>query len=103
MLPVVLGGADYPAVSPPHSFINALNFRGPKELAAYLRLLDSNDALYAAYFDWKESFRVEAGVDQMARHAFCDMCSKLHREPDKYYDSLVPEWSAEVVCRQWDQ
>lgn len=105
MVPVVLGGADYRAVAPPHSFINALDFPSPAELAAYLRTLDSNDSLYANYFDWAESFRVEAGVEQMARHAFCDMCAKLHESNDaipKFYGSMVPEWSAATQCRQWD-
>ena len=103
MVPVVMGGANYTAIAPPHSFIDALEFEGPKELADYLNLLDQDDRLYREYFEWKQEFIVESGVDQMARHAFCDLCEKLHRpesqETDKFYSSLVPFYGRETQCK----
>ena len=41
IVPVVLGGADYAAIAPPHSYINALDYT-PHELATYLTELDRN-------------------------------------------------------------
>ncbi len=46
IVPVVLGGANYSAIAPPHSYINALDYT-PRQLADYLNELDRNDKLYA--------------------------------------------------------
>ena len=76
IVPVVLGGADYAAIAPPHSFINALDYT-PHELAKYLTELDRNDTLYAEYFWWKPHYRVRNLYDTN-REAFCDLCEALH-------------------------
>ena len=95
VVPVVFGAADYRTIAPEHSYIDALAFSSPAKLAEYLHLLNGNDKLYLDYLEWKSNYRVEAGVEQMARHAFCDLCAKLNRddEPEKVYDSIVPHWS----------
>lgn len=46
VVPVVLGGANYTAVAPPNSFINALDFASPKHLADYLQEVARNETLY---------------------------------------------------------
>jgi len=46
-VPIVLGGgANHSALAPPHSFVNAGDFSGPKHLARFLKLLDADDARY---------------------------------------------------------
>jgi len=101
VVPIVFGGADYQSIAPNHSYIDALAFSSPTELAEYLHLLDKNDELYLDYLEWKSDYRVEAGVEQMARHAFCDLCAKLNREdePKKVYESMVPSWSDSTQCK----
>ena len=99
MVPVVMGGADYASIAPPRSYIDALSFNGPKELAEYLHKVGSDERLYAEYFHWKKWwFAVESGVNQMARHAFCDLCAKLHnpQQVSKVYNksSLALSWSS---------
>jgi len=104
VVPIVFGAADYRAISPEHSYINALDFESPAKLAEYLHLLDGNDELYLDYLEWKSHYRVEAGTKQMTRHGFCDLCAKLNRddEPKKVYDSMIPDWSYTTQCRsQW--
>jgi len=100
MVPVVFGAADYRAIAPNHSFINALDFSSPAKLAEYLHLLDGNDELYLDYLEWKSHYRVEAGAEQMARHGFCDLCAKLSQEdePEKVYPSLITDWSFSAQC-----
>ncbi len=45
VVPVVLGGANYSALgAPPHSYIDSADFKGPKQLAHFLKLLDADDA-----------------------------------------------------------
>ena len=101
MVPVVYGGANYSLLAPPHSYIDALDY-SPQELADYLIKLNRNDTLYNEYFWWKGHYRVEAGVDQMARYAFCDLCRKLHLEEQvvNIYNDMVPEWSTATQCFQ---
>lgn len=56
LLPIVMGPSrqDYERLAPPNSFIHVDDFGGSIEkLTAYLKLLDSNDALYYSYFSWK--------------------------------------------------
>ncbi len=101
VVPVVFGGADYQSIAPNHSYIDAMAYSSPAKLAEYLHLLDKNDELYLDYLDWKQDYTVEAGVEQMARHAFCDLCAKLNQKdaPEKVYDSMVPMSSASTQCR----
>jgi alpha-1,3-fucosyltransferase len=98
MIPVVYGGADYSRIAPRHSYIDALEFSTPDKLAEYLKQLDANDTLYNEYFWWKDHYQVEAGVEQMARHAFCDLCKKLHQEEGvvKFYPELATDWHPET-------
>ncbi|KZS14699.1 putative Alpha--fucosyltransferase C [Daphnia magna] len=103
IVPIVYGGANYTQIAPSHSYIDALQFT-PEKLAEYLKTLDANDTLYNEYFWWKDYYTVEAGVEQMARHGFCDLCEKLHRdwEGTKYYPELTSEWHPKKRCKRFD-
>ena len=46
VIPVVFGGADYRAIAPPRSFINALEFDSPKQLAEALAVIAADKELY---------------------------------------------------------
>ncbi|KAH9364460.1 hypothetical protein HPB48_021726 [Haemaphysalis longicornis] len=59
IIPVVLGGANYTAIAPLDSFIDALTFRSPKHLAKYLKRVAGNFQLYSKYLHWKHSQRVD--------------------------------------------
>ena len=93
------------SIAPPHSYINALKFAGPKELADYLHKLDEDDNLYAEYFKWKGKYSIESDIHAMSRNVFCDLCAKLHAdEPKKYYPSMVPVWNSKFQCfGTWEQ
>ncbi|XP_057368439.1 alpha-(1,3)-fucosyltransferase C-like [Daphnia carinata] len=103
IVPIVYGGANYTQIAPPHSFIDALQYT-PETLAQYLKVLDANDTLYNEYFWWKSHYVVEAGVEQMARHGFCDLCKQLHqdREVTKYYSDLTSEWHPKNKCKYFN-
>ncbi len=76
IVPIVLGGADYATIAPPHSYINALDYT-PHQLADYLKELDRNDTMYAEYFWWKPHYKVRNLFDTN-REAFCGLCEALH-------------------------
>ena len=102
LVPIVYGGADYSRHAPPHSYIDARQFK-PKELAAYLKLLDANETLYNEYFWWKDHYRVEYSVEDMTRHGFCDLCQKLH-DGDKFesYKEMASDWGDDNKCQPFD-
>ena len=120
MIPVVIGGANYSAIAPPHSFINAadfpklvaflsiifLNFQtvsssshllhfSPKALAHYLKLLDADDAKFNEYFWWRSFYA------RRFRHhqAICDVCQRLHTDSShKIYDNMQDWWVNQAQC-----
>lgn len=104
IVPIVYGGADYSKRAPPHSYIDVRTFK-PKELTAYLKLLDTNDTLYNEYFWWKEYYRVEYSISDMFRHSFCALCPKFHRHQDPEflsYSELPSEWGDGNACKPLD-
>ncbi|XP_022110763.1 alpha-(1,3)-fucosyltransferase 6-like [Acanthaster planci] len=60
VVPIVYGASrkDYEEFLPPNSFIYVGDYNTVKELADYLKLLDSRPDLYAKYFEWKYKGRV---------------------------------------------
>lgn len=62
-VPVVLGGADYRALAPDRSYVDAAAFASPAALAAFLLELDADDERYRSYFWWKDHFDVVGGHD----------------------------------------
>ncbi|XP_057375425.1 alpha-(1,3)-fucosyltransferase C-like [Daphnia carinata] len=93
IVPVVLGGADYAAIAPPHSYINALDYT-PHQLADYLNELDRNDTMYAEYFWWKKHYRVN-DLHETTKIALCDLCEALHTTPLK--NSTVKGFTKMVI------
>ena len=83
LVPIVLGGADYAKIAPPHSFINALDYQDPKDLANYLNYLISNKTAYNEYFQWTSHFNVYKNTDENFSRAMCQACAALNENPPK--------------------
>ena len=94
-MPVVLGAYNYSELLPPKSYINVKDYKSPKELASYLKLLDENDTLYSEYFAWKDEYDI-------ARHPpiQCSVCEYLNKEENvtKIYDRLDQFWGRKAHC-----
>ena len=98
MVPVVMGGAKYSEVLPPHSYIDVMDFPSSRGLAEYLHKLDGNDMLYNEYFEWLGHYEV---VDY--RHSFhCDLCEYLHtsRGEIKVYNDIRIWFNPATRCRR---
>ena len=97
-LAIVMGGANYSQVAPPHSYVNVMDYDSPRDLARYLDELDRNDSLYLSYFWWKQHYTVRIG----SQHSFCHLCDKLHSptEPTKSYANLRDWWNSSAQCEQ---
>ncbi|CAL4155055.1 unnamed protein product, partial [Meganyctiphanes norvegica] len=106
VIPVVMGGADYDRIAPPNSYIDALQFRGPKELADYLKFLASNSQLYNRYFEWKTHYDIDLGHPYSPM--ICDVCRKLHqfksKPPEKPTNLNIGQWIRNASCNwNWTQ
>lgn len=98
IVPVVFGGANYSAISPPFSFIDATQFKTAKHLAEYLKVLDANDEFYNQYFWWKPYFRVRNRAEDL-QLSMCGLCSRLHLdESTKVYEDMEKWWTQESHC-----
>jgi len=104
VLPIVMGAEleEYQRVAPQNSFIHVNQFKGPKELAEYLHVLDQDDKQYNEYFKWK-------GTGEFINtRFFCRVCSLLHdyqkRPKEKsHYQNINSWWRGTGVCetRPW--
>lgn len=82
-VPVYRGAPNVAAFAPAdRCFIDATDFAGPVELAAYLNQLNEHDAAYQEYLAWKEtglSPRFQALLASLRVHALCRLCEYVRR------------------------
>lgn len=99
MVPVVFGGANYSQIGPAQSYVDALAFKSPKQLAEHLIVLSRNYTAYSSYFKWKETHQLATwDVD------FCALCSKLHSrqfQRTSVYTDMRVWWEQQGRCRTW--
>ena len=96
VVPIVYGGANYTQFAPPHSYIHVKDFDSPKHLADYLHLLDKNDALYMAYFQWKGHYTIHRNP----LVGWCQLCEMLNDPtlPSKSYETVADYWFDKGPC-----
>ena len=87
IIPIVLGGADYKAFLPPHSYIDVKDYSSPKKLAAHLYKLHKNDTLYNEYFAWKRDYTCYAGIPNLS--SICSICRFINENKDK--TNIIPD------------
>ncbi|KYM94539.1 Alpha-(1,3)-fucosyltransferase C [Cyphomyrmex costatus] len=94
VVPVVYGSANYSQFAPPNSYVNALDFESPKELAAYLKYLSQDLQRYQSFLQWKKYYQVKGGT----KRAVCTLCEVLHKQkmPKLYTD--LSDWYAKDKC-----
>ena len=97
IVPVVMGQANYTAITPPHSIINAMEYPDPKDLAAHLLKLMNNETEYLSYFWWKEFYE----VDQKMKKAFCRLCQMLNdaEQIPKVHNNFGKWWVTDAQCK----
>lgn len=90
VVPIVYGGGDYNAITPPHSVINVEDFKTVKELVDYIKYLDKHIDKYMEYFVWKKTYYVSTA----ARPTMCKLCKMLNdpKVPNKTYEDVIYWW-----------
>lgn len=99
MVPVVFGGANYSQIGPAQSYVDALAFKSPQQLAEHLRVLSRNYTAYSSYFKWKESQQVVSWDVN-----FCELCSQLQSprfSATSSYSDMRFWWEHLGRCRTW--
>ena len=95
VVPVVLGYSKYSDMLPPHSFIDVHDYKSPKELAEYLKMLNKNDTLYNEYFRWRETYTCE----DSRPHEACRLCEFALQERHHIRTVDVKQfWSRQTNC-----
>lgn len=94
VIPVVYGGANYSQFAPPNSYVNALDFDSPKELAAYLKYLSQDLRRYQSFLEWKKYYRVKNAT----KRAVCTLCEMLHKQKEPKMYSTLSDWYAKDKC-----
>ena len=104
VVPVVLGAANYSQMAPPHSYINALDFKAPKQLAKYLIHLSQNKTEYLNYFKWKGSYSVSKSSASSLSRAYCKLCKILHEPGNhtKRRQTVADWWAGDGICKTSD-
>ncbi|XP_066953287.1 alpha-(1,3)-fucosyltransferase C-like [Macrobrachium rosenbergii] len=94
IVPVVRGSADYPAVLPPGSYVDA-NRLSPRELAQRLLYLGDHPEEYEKYFEWKKHYQPSTiGGERL----MCHLCSRLH-EPEFYQHKVYEDFEDWFVSK----
>jgi alpha-1,3-fucosyltransferase 10 len=85
-VPVYLGAPNVRDFAPEHSFIDASDFSGPRELAAYLRHLLETPREYEAYFEWRSkpfSEKFESDLDAIETDTFCRLLDVVQKRVEQ--------------------
>ncbi|XP_017758009.1 PREDICTED: alpha-(1,3)-fucosyltransferase C-like [Eufriesea mexicana] len=94
VVPIVYGGANYSLFAPPRSYIDALDFDTPRDLAEYLKKLMQNPRAYGEYFAWKRYYK----IDNSVRHVSCNLCEFLHRQREPRMQNSLSDWYSRSKC-----
>lgn len=103
LIPIVMGGANYSAILPPNSFIDALNFSSPQNLAEYLKKVSNDDQLYSSYFKWKQNYTVKT---RSMEQDLCSICKSLiSQKPCRHHTikTLYTWWTRDANCMTWKE
>jgi len=103
VVPIVLGGADYSSIAPPHSYIDVRDYKSPLELSEHLQYLIDTPAEYLKYFWWKPHYKVMEDVDTSLVHVLpttfpCSLCSYLNQGGVSQVTNLTKVWRVDAEC-----
>lgn len=101
-VPIAFNGAkDMTQFAPPHSYIDANEFKTPEELAKYLKYLIDRPKEYIKYFWWTKYYRVNTYNNNV--YALCNLCVRLNDEnfmAKSHRYKSIKNWFSDGKCNQ---
>ncbi|XP_036433798.1 4-galactosyl-N-acetylglucosaminide 3-alpha-L-fucosyltransferase 9-like [Colossoma macropomum] len=90
-VPVVIGPPrdNYEEFIPKDAFIHVDDFRTPKDLAEYLKVIDQNEEMYKGYFAWRKHFVAKVGHPE--EHA-CRTCEYIRVNRNYRVSKNINKW-----------
>lgn len=99
-VPIVLGGANYSDLAIPGSYIDAFDFKSPRELVEYIKMVDTNDTLYNSYFMWKKHYEIYSEKHVGCSKTMCEICDRMKNGIKKRLGVLANTISRKSECDQ---
>lgn len=103
LIPIVYGGGNYTAITPPNSVINVEDFDNIEELAYFINYLNENLEDYLEYFEWKKHYKVVTE----SKIVVCKLCEMLNDPnlPQKTYKNIHHWWFSKEMsqCKIGDE
>ncbi|XP_069183679.1 alpha-(1,3)-fucosyltransferase C-like [Procambarus clarkii] len=87
LIPVVLGAANYSALMPPGSYINALHYT-PQQLAYKMKYLADHPQEYMKMLEWRRHYQPSTVGGS---RVLCDLCVRLH-DPHFYHHNIIHDF-----------
>ena len=104
-VPVIISGANLsnPALVPPNSYINALDFKRVKDLADHLKHIESQPKLYNEFFKWRDHWDLYF-LGRYPKDFPCHVCDKLYEpnlEEIKIYKDIADRHCVKRNCQKY--
>lgn len=95
VVPVVLGAVNYEKLLPLGSYINAKDFKSPKDLGEYLQVVASNHTLYEEYLGRR--YHSSCTIN---KPYLCELCEYLHNTKSSMnrLKGIQQYWNSEKMC-----
>ncbi|XP_028405308.1 glycoprotein 3-alpha-L-fucosyltransferase A-like [Dendronephthya gigantea] len=95
-VPVVMGAYKEDYIEhvrvPSNSIIHVDDFKSPRELAEYLKMLDKNETAYRELHKWRETYKIDYDYRFLGSFAWSTLCSKLnsrYNEPPRWHETIT--------------
>lgn len=97
IVPIVRGAAIYELYLPKGSFIDAMDFKNPKQFSRYIRFLMKNHTAYLEYYRARKHFtnlRKNYTGWGLAMKPYCELCKRLYNQSAyrRFYEDLPVWW-----------
>ncbi|XP_037803972.1 alpha-(1,3)-fucosyltransferase C-like [Penaeus monodon] len=94
LVPVVRGAAEYAALLPPHSFVDAGRYT-PRSLARKLQHLANHQEEYEKYLAWRKYYQPSTVGGS---RVLCDLCTRLY-DQEFYQEKVIEDFYDWFVTR----
>ena len=99
-IPIALGASlkDYERFSPPNSYLHTRNFTSVKALAQFMLKLDSDNAAFNRYHQWRQTHYLQPLGSKESLQCFMCRAANEKKDGKPKYKKLSQYWSRKRDC-----